>query len=410
MYSSDEDEPDLELLELLRNSLTVREPTVVRPQTHVVKSAYFIEDNSIDVAIQRDHVIKAADDIWEAMQKNHYSTEIWSEQELHPKAKDEDTLNFIFLMDLLNFSFWSELPQDKRFSIEYRGKRWTGYSSLVAVIQRALDEGIPITCPYFWVDEEVCTDALLRYIFRSAGEEDIPLLSQRITMMRIAGDILCERYDGRFANCVKEANKSAAALVMLLVTNFSECFDDSHQWHGKTVRFYKRAQILVADVWACFNKTSYGTFTDIASITMFADYRVPVTLHTLGCLRYSPTLTTHIYSNLPIPSGHTWEIQLRGCTISCVEKIKKMIEQRHPESRGHVNSILIDFYLYDTAKELEKQALAYEEAGEVGGQLEIRVGTARRVVKGGIARDWEDGERKEKGMMIPNHRTRTIWY
>ena len=75
-----------------------------------------------------------------------------------------------------------------------------------------------------------------------------------------------------------------------------------------------------------------------------------------------------------------------------------------------MNSILIDFYLYDTAKELEQQALKYEELGETSGQLEIRVGTAMRVVKGGIARDWEDGERKEKGLMIPNHRTRTIWY
>jgi hypothetical protein len=37
----------------------------------------------------------------------------------------------------------------------------------------------------------------------------------------------------------------------------------------------KRAQILIADVWACFNGEAYGAFTDIDRITMFADYRVP---------------------------------------------------------------------------------------------------------------------------------------
>jgi hypothetical protein len=41
------------------------------------------------------------------------------------------------------------------------------------------------------------------------------------------------------------------------------------------VKLYKRAQILVADLWAAFRGQSYGTFADIDSITMFADYRVP---------------------------------------------------------------------------------------------------------------------------------------
>lgn len=36
------------------------------------------------------------------------------------------------------------------------------------------------------------------------------------------------------------------------------------------VRFYKRAQILVADLWACFEGESYGHFHDIDTITMFA--------------------------------------------------------------------------------------------------------------------------------------------
>lgn len=39
------------------------------------------------------------------------------------------------------------------------------------------------------------------------------------------------------------------------------------------VSFYKRAQILVADIWACFEGKSYGEFHDIDTITMFADYR-----------------------------------------------------------------------------------------------------------------------------------------
>ena len=54
----------------------------------------------------------AAAMIYEQMQKKEYSTKTWSAHELHPKAKDESTVAFIFTMDLLNFSFWSELDDE----------------------------------------------------------------------------------------------------------------------------------------------------------------------------------------------------------------------------------------------------------------------------------------------------------
>lgn len=140
MYSSDEEEPDYELLALLR-AHGAAPPPPPKPDTGVLKSAEYIFDHALDVALQREHIIEAADTIWFAMQSRGYSTETWSQHELHPKEKNEETLNFIFTMDLLNFSFWSELTEDKRFCVLYHGKRWTGYWSLVALLQRALDEG-----------------------------------------------------------------------------------------------------------------------------------------------------------------------------------------------------------------------------------------------------------------------------
>lgn len=103
---------------------------------------------------------------------------------------------------------------------------------------------------------------------------------------------------------------------------------------------------------------------------MFADYRVPVILYTLGCLLYSPPLEAHIRALKPLPTGHPWEVQLRGTSIWCVEMIRRQITKVHPETSGHINAVLIDFYLYDTAKDMEKE-------GKVA---------------------------------IPCHRTRSIWY
>ncbi|KAH0605525.1 uncharacterized protein H6S33_004747 [Morchella sextelata] len=361
-----DDDVDQDLLAFMRKALGLDpSETKAHPTTKVLESALYIFDNSIDVALDRDCVMQAAETIYDAMQKKAYGTSTWSEHELHPQEKNEDTLNFIFTMDVLNFSFWSGLEDEKRFSVDYGGKRYTGYWSLVALLRRALDEGIPITCPYFWVDHTICSDDLLAHVFRSATDEQIPLLQERIDCLREAG----ERYDGRFANCVKEANGSAAALVVLLGDEFT-CFRDEHKFEGRRVNIYKRAQILAADIWACFNKKSYGHFTDIDTITMFADYRVPVILHALGCLLYSPPLEAHIKAKKLLDTGHPWEVQLRGTSIWCVELIRRQIQKMHPETGNHINAILIDFYLYDTAKEMERN--------------------------------------NEK--MIPHHRTRSIWY
>lgn len=135
-----DDEADPELLALLRQHLQ-GPPISAEENTQVLESAEYVANNSIDVALDWRSTKAAASMIYDQMQKKQYSTKTWSEHELHPKTKDESTVAFIFTMDLLNFSFWSELDAEERFAIEYRGKKWTGYNSLVAALQRALDEG-----------------------------------------------------------------------------------------------------------------------------------------------------------------------------------------------------------------------------------------------------------------------------
>ena len=138
---ADDDEVDPELVALLRQSLGFGTSSQPRPaDTGVLDSASFVYNNSIDVALDMFGTKRAATYIWQNMQRREYSTQTWSEHELHPKDKDEATLNFIFTMDLLNFSFWSDTP-DRSFTVNYRGKHWTGYWGLVAALQRALDEG-----------------------------------------------------------------------------------------------------------------------------------------------------------------------------------------------------------------------------------------------------------------------------
>jgi hypothetical protein len=107
-------------------------------------------------------------------------------------------------------------------------------------------------------------------------------------------------------------------------------------------------------------------------------------LHTLGVISYCPPLEARMRRLELIPPGHPWELQIRGnsysrysqtlltfntgCSIWAIEQLRREIIKLQPEAK--VNAILIDFFLYDLAKEKEN---AGEEA-------------------------------------IPHHRTRSIWY
>lgn len=136
-----DDEADPELLDFLRQHFQKASLAPATPETQVLAGAEYVYNNSIDVALDYQSTKAAAAMIYDQMLKKEYSTKTWASHELHPKAKDESTVAFIFTMDLLNFSFWSEKNEDERFAVEYKGKKWTGYWSLVASLQRALDEG-----------------------------------------------------------------------------------------------------------------------------------------------------------------------------------------------------------------------------------------------------------------------------
>ena len=144
-----DDEEDPELLELLRKSLALNVAAAAGPaQTGVLESAEHIYTNAIDVAIDMHGTKAAATTIWNRMQEKQYSCRAWVSHELHPKNKDEASVEFIFIMDLLNFCFWSEgKDPETGFSVDYRGQRWLGYWSLVAALQRALDQG-RLLCPH----------------------------------------------------------------------------------------------------------------------------------------------------------------------------------------------------------------------------------------------------------------------
>jgi len=317
----------------------------------VYESARYIAQHSDDVIVvdeNSDIIDKAVQEIARGVEADNYGTHSWAQHALNPKQKDQNTVNWIFVIDLLNFSFWSD--ETEPFTVRYKGEDYRGYWSLCAAINRALDEGYSITSPSFYANLDLKT---FQHIFRSDSPNQIPLSKERFEILTTTGKILFERFKGDFGECVRQAEKSAHSLIEIVVKNFSS-FNDVAEYKAKKVKIFKRAQILVADIWACFEGKDYGEFHDIDSLTMFADYRVPQALLHLEVLKYSDKLLEKLQKKELFQPGEKLEVEIRGCSIWVVEVIRKKLikyfRQKNLEKKVEINAILIDFYLWDFAK------------------------------------------------------------
>lgn len=57
---------------------------------------------------------------------------------LHPKSEDEQAINWIFIVDSLNYCFFD--PNNKsHWSVTWKNVKYTGYFGLCAAINRAIE-------------------------------------------------------------------------------------------------------------------------------------------------------------------------------------------------------------------------------------------------------------------------------
>lgn len=156
----------------------------------------------------------------------------------------------------MNFSFWKD---EKDFDVEFDGKVYKNYWSLPATLNK---HASILVNPNFY--SQITADQ-----FDQMFNPNIPLKNERIKLMNEAGRVLVDKYEGSFANFLnKFSNRNAWDFINYLINDFPSFRDYNEQ---SQTWFLKRAQILVADLWAA----SEGKFFNdsIGELTIFADYR-----------------------------------------------------------------------------------------------------------------------------------------
>ncbi|XP_033829285.1 queuosine salvage protein [Periophthalmus magnuspinnatus] len=317
------------------------------------ESGRFVAEHSLDVRVEEEGVEQVAEMLYRLRNSEELSADGWRKANpLAPDPTSDQAINWVFVVDTMNFSFWPD-SDSQQCEVTYRGRTYTGYMTLCAAISRAMDEGVPITDPQFFSHVSL---EQLRHVLRSDNDTPMPMILQRHQVLTEAGRVLME-HGGSFRSFISQAGNDAQRMVEL-ITERIPSYRDQAVYQGRVLSFHKRAQILVSDLWGVMAARGEGDISNMDSLTMFADYRVPQALVYLGALKYSDQLMETLKRGELLPSGDRREVEIRGCSIWAVERIKlhlcRLVQERDKQ-KCPINSVIIDFYLWPYAKQHHQQ-------------------------------------------------------
>ena len=234
---------------------------------------------------------------------------------------DEDKLHFLFVFNALSFSYWCE----PKWTVEYKDKKHDGAWGMILALGRGIEEGAALT------NFEYCSKISkeeFAHVLR--GNIETPLLEERWKILREIGLNMTAKFGGKAKNLLAEASGDAQKLLELIVQNFPS-FLDIATYKEKEIYFYKRAQLLVADIFQIFGGKNFGALGNMDQITACADYKLPLILRNLGILEYNTALAEKIDNKIEIQKGSAEETEIRASTIWAVEFIKEEVKKRSPQ-------------------------------------------------------------------------------
>jgi len=247
----------------------------------------------------------------------HFIPSAWNQDFIYSPL-DQSGIDYFLVFNSINFCYWGS----PKWTVTYRDQDRDGAWGMLAALTRALEEKYPILEGDYLGK---LTKGDLTKILR--GNVTIPLFSQRLNILREVGKVLTADFDGHFHHLLEAAEGSAVKLVDLLVENFPS-FDDSVEWEGHHLLFYKRAQLGAAMLGERWHAHKIELFTDLDQLTVSADYKLPQVLRDLGILKYEPPLARMIDENRRLPANSREELEIRAATILAGEEMTEILRKR----------------------------------------------------------------------------------
>lgn len=284
----------------------------------------------------------------------------WSEKEIElPKwdffvdmsMSPEERFDHFLIGDCLNFAY-TDFETGETYETEHNGQVCPEAFGMFTSLMRAEKEGVPVLDGQYLKEMTV---EKLKGIFKE--KTPMPMLEERVEILRAVGKKLVEKYDGRFHNILGGRHTVGInEFVNTLVEEFPEAFNDISSYKGWEVKFYKRANLAAAQAYENLAGTGFFEIEDTENSVVFADYDVPKALRHYGILVYSNELAHDVDNGKIIEAGSEKEVEIRAGTVLGTDMLKERINfYREKMGKPALTNLHLDKELWFAAKPLPEK-------------------------------------------------------
>ena len=257
--------------------------------------------NQINYVIENAKYVKLNKeklDKWSSSLKNKINYEhSWKKYKKDFTEKEIILLSFI--IESMNFCFWKE-----PIFIYKDQKRSTAMMSLY--IDKALKNKKLVNIDYL---KNLKYEDLIEIFEIEEGNLRKRYNSLMYTINKI---------DNNFFNNL--FNIKTTDELYKFITSF-ENFNDISIYKGKKIYFYKRATLLVNDLFE-LSDTIHNNIKNIDEVLGCADYVIPRGLRNEGIIEYVEELASKIDNNIEIEQDSEYEVEIRAFTLYVIEYVK----------------------------------------------------------------------------------------
>ncbi len=298
----------------------------------VLDTSYYVKEHSKHIKINGDKIKMVISK--EKFAKGHH----WLSS--NPSGlldlEKEEVVNFLIIYDAMDCSFWG----DPKWKINTEKGDLDGAFALMYSLLKIRKEKGHLDFERISLEE-----------FKNAlkGNVEIPLLVERYQIALEVSQIINSKMQGNFYQYIKEITTDSL-LFQTIIQSFPS-FEDKREYQGKTIYFYKLAQLATSDI-LHIRSIKENIEVDCSHLVGCADYKIPQILRSLGILEYDEELSKLVDKKCEIEENSSYEVEIRANTLVAIDLIQKELKQK-------VDSIVINDIIWSFGQDKKRKVLPY---------------------------------------------------
>lgn len=302
----------------------------------ILETSKFVVNNAKHVKINYDNANKLIEELLK-FDNVHYLTKV--PYDIY-NMSTKDIVNFLLIYDSIDFSFWG----NPKWTINTEKKELDGGIALLHCIFNLFNNRDSVEV--YQQLENITLDEFKEVL---KGNIEIPLLEERYRIITSIAKKVNTKMNGNFYNYIKKINIDKQ-MFETIINNFNS-FKDTRSYKGKTIYFYKLAQLLTSDILHVI-EIKEKTKVNYSNLIGCADYKIPQVMQEFGILEYDKELISLLDNKTEIEENSEYEVEIRASMIIVINYIWEQIDKS-------IDRIDINDFIWSKGKDKTKKYKPY---------------------------------------------------